>query len=57
LKQEGFTAADLRHAQQLHALDADLFKEYLTEFSKRREASERRTSYAARRAVLRRHGR
>jgi hypothetical protein len=58
LKQEGFTTADLRHAEQLHALGGgDLFQDYLTEFLKRRAASERRTSYAAQRAVLRRHGR
>jgi hypothetical protein len=51
----GWTAAEIRHAEQLAELDEGLFEEYLIEFAKRREASERRASYSAQRAILRRH--
>jgi hypothetical protein len=57
LKTAGWTVADMREAEQLAALGDDVFEEYLTEFNGRREASERRTSYAAQRTILRRHGR
>jgi hypothetical protein len=47
----------MREAEHLAALGDDLFEEYLTEFNRRREASERRTSYAAQRTILRLYGR
>jgi hypothetical protein len=57
LKTAGWTVADMREAEHLAALGDDLFEEYLREFKERREASERRTRYAAQRTILRRYGR